>query len=421
MRMLVGPARAWFKPSLPPAEEGLFSLDNLEYVGSFRVPARADISETHDTFAYAGGYAMSYNPGGDGGAGSLFLSGTEEDYQIAEIDIPEPDGRTGINISDLPVASLLQGFFDPSEGDAAEVASTMRPVGSLVKGAQLLTAYTPFYSNTLAAGHFTHNVNGATPGHGGPYSFNTTFMGVNNKWIAGAMCHVPEHWQSRLGGDALAGSAERSTHQNNSVGPAATAFMLDDVGVENPIPCTHLLGKYREASPPDAAGPDYSIFNEASAADGMFIAYGFKSLVFLGSFGTGALTGVENQKACYGPRTGDPEYIGNPQNNVACYSAFDGGGGQGYYSYPWRANIWAYALEDLEEVKQGLKRIDEVDPYLHAEFPLPAHWKPGPEESQYKLCACIDNTSATKRIFVAHVKRDENSSPLIHVYNVVSA
>ncbi|MGE3844918.1 MAG: hypothetical protein AB7I50_25415 [Vicinamibacterales bacterium] len=414
--MLVGPARAWRKSSAPPpVVEQLFSLDNLEYAGSFRVPSRSDTP--NNTFSWSGGCGMSYNPAGNGGAGSLFMSGTDEQSKIAEISIPEPDARDDISISSLPTATLLQSFFDASEGDAEEINPYMPVVGSLVDGSDLYVCYSPFYSNELTAGHVKHSVNGSSSGHGGPYAIDVDYMGVSNKWVVGAMCHVPAHWQARLGGNAIVGSADRSMIQSNSIGPAATSFNIEDLGAVSPVPCHHLLGYYHTPTPPYADGPDYSIFNEASKTDGVFIVNGLASILYVGSFGTGTLTGVEGQKSCYGPNTADPGYIGNPQDHVACYSPI--GEDQSFYSYPYRPNIWGYSLEDLADVKSGAKRLDQLTPHLHAEFPLPAHWKPDVSESHYLLACCIDNTSSTKRLFVAHIDAEEFDSPLIHVYNIV--
>lgn len=418
MRMLMGPARVWRGGGATPTEEQLFELSNLQYAGTFRVPDRLDQSVS--TFAYEGGYAMSYNPAGNAGAGSLFVAGNPGDVKLTELSIPAPDDRDDILVSALPVATKLQSWFDPSEGDAGEINPVTSAVGSLVMGSDLYVCYTPFYTNALTAGHFTHSVDGATSGHGGPYAFDVDYMGVSNKWVVGGMCHIPEQWRDRLGGDAIVGSADRSVIQSNSIGPAATSFNLADLGSASPVPCNHLLGYYYMPSPPLADGPDYEIFNEASHADGLFIVDGFKSILFIGSFGIGTLTGVEGEKACYGTNSSDPGLIGTGGDHgppAMCYSLV--GAGQSFYAYPYRPNIWGYSLDDLADVKAGAKRLDQLTPHLHAEFPLPAHWKPPVNASHYALCACIDNTSSPKRLFVSQIGRDEFSSPLIHVYTIV--
>ena len=83
----------------------------VSYVGAFRLPAIDDGS--YGTFNYSDG-AVAYYPSGDAGSaddgypGSLYISSHPYAPKVAEVSIPAPS--TSRNISDLPVARLLQPF-----------------------------------------------------------------------------------------------------------------------------------------------------------------------------------------------------------------------------------------------------------------------------------------------------------------------
>ncbi len=103
--------------AVPPSEDAL-SVENLEYIGAFRLPGG---DERPRTFAY-GGNAMTFNPDGnpsgtqDNLTGSLFVMGHEriaygdlpDGNQIAEVNIPAP--VISRNIEDLNTAEFLQDF-----------------------------------------------------------------------------------------------------------------------------------------------------------------------------------------------------------------------------------------------------------------------------------------------------------------------
>ncbi|MBN1875210.1 MAG: cellulase family glycosylhydrolase [Anaerolineae bacterium] len=91
---------------------------DLTYLGAFRLPGGDTKPET---FAY-GGNAMTFNPNGNSGAVSLFITGHDRQpygelpngSQVAEVNIPTPS--TADNVTDLPQATFLQGFHDVAAG-----------------------------------------------------------------------------------------------------------------------------------------------------------------------------------------------------------------------------------------------------------------------------------------------------------------
>ncbi len=105
---------------------GLIRPSDLIYVGAFRLPAGPNGDERPETFSY-GGNAMAYWADGDslgpddGYPGSLFITGHDrlaygelpDGSRLAEVTIPAP--ATG-QLDGLPVAELLQGFYDVTGG-----------------------------------------------------------------------------------------------------------------------------------------------------------------------------------------------------------------------------------------------------------------------------------------------------------------
>jgi hypothetical protein len=91
---------------------------DLTYLGAFRLPGGDDPPLT---FAY-GGNAMTFNPDGDSGNGSLFIMGHDrqpwgglpDGGQVAEISIPAPVIST--NLDDLNTANFVQNFTNVAAG-----------------------------------------------------------------------------------------------------------------------------------------------------------------------------------------------------------------------------------------------------------------------------------------------------------------
>ena len=121
MRMLVGPARAWAGASgggsVDPENMPLVQAEHFQFVGAFRVPNRADGST--ESMAWEGGAAVSVNPVGTNGQKTLFMAAKAGTQELVELSIPVPDPVS--DVADLPVATVLQGFKDPSEGDYTEI------------------------------------------------------------------------------------------------------------------------------------------------------------------------------------------------------------------------------------------------------------------------------------------------------------
>ena len=101
-----------------PSSGDLVQPSDFTYLGAFRLPG-GDTPPL--TFAY-GGNAMTFNPDGNGGDGTLFITGHDRQAwgglpngdQVAEVSIPTPAIQS--NPSDLPPASFVQNFHDVAAG-----------------------------------------------------------------------------------------------------------------------------------------------------------------------------------------------------------------------------------------------------------------------------------------------------------------
>ena len=99
----------------PPPSGAVIHPEDLVYQGAFRLPDEAGESG----WDYSG-TAMAFYPDGDPGGpqdgfpGSLFASGSDVTFDVAEISIPQPVNSR--NLGDLPTAGVLQPFQDISAG-----------------------------------------------------------------------------------------------------------------------------------------------------------------------------------------------------------------------------------------------------------------------------------------------------------------
>ncbi len=92
---------------LSPISEGALDPAAIRYLGAFQLPPDGEGEET--SFAYSG-EALAYCDTGDGGRGSLYLTGHNWHTRVAEISIPEPSLTRDPDA--LPQAALLQPFSD---------------------------------------------------------------------------------------------------------------------------------------------------------------------------------------------------------------------------------------------------------------------------------------------------------------------
>ena len=124
----------------------LLQFSDLNYLGAFRLP---DTTVNGYNFSY-GGAPVAYNPAND----SLFVGGNGG---IAEISIPAPSPSTDIN--QLPFASLVQGFVDPTQGTLGQVGTGVTLNGLMVYGDRLYGTASIYYdaNNIQRLSHYSRS------------------------------------------------------------------------------------------------------------------------------------------------------------------------------------------------------------------------------------------------------------------------
>jgi len=328
------------------------AFSDFTYQGGFRLPAVAQ----GDDFSYGGAH-MAYNPARN----SLFVSSLH--HKVAEVTIPAP-ANTNV-VTQMPFASYLQTFSDPSEGHLQQMSPTNGGVllgGLQVQGNRLYASGYLYYdgANVQRLSHFSHSTNLSEP----------SFVGLSQVWdtaragfVGGYMANVPTEWQSVLGGPALTGQCCIPVISRTSYGPAAFAFDPANIGGNTAVSATPLayypadhttLGIYEGAN---------ENFGASTMMGGAAVIAGTRTALFIGRIGTGSY--------CYGEGVSDPALNGTRTADgvMRCYDPTNAT--KGPHEYPYRYQMWAYDLADFAAVKSGAKQPWDVVPYAVWPFQLP--------------------------------------------------
>jgi len=354
------------------AGEKLLDLTDLEYLGAFRVPQGDYGSPQYSGFNF-GGTALTYNPYHN----SLFLTGHSHHQLVAEVSIPPLVNSTVID--ELNTASVLQSFADPTEGNRThlgtggdEANTSGVPLGGFLvwKDKLIGTAYGYYDAGSeVKLSHFISGLDLSVVGDfKGMYQVGEAPVTRNPAFVDGYMAKIPAPWQSLFGGPVLTGNCCLSIIGRTSLGPAASVFDPDKLGVETPVaaspvvgyPIDHpTLGTYGDTDP-------NVLFNGSMAIHGMVFPEGSRSLLFFGRRGLGGF--------CYGEGVSDqslhnthcdPSY----PEVLCCYDPVNQS--KGGHSYPYAYLMLAYDAQDLLTVKNGAKAMWEIVPYGAWELTLP--------------------------------------------------
>lgn len=398
------------------AADKLLELSDLEYLGAFRVPQGDFGSPQYSGFNY-GGTALAYNPYHN----SLFLTGHAWYQLVAEISIPQPVISTVID--DLNTATVLQPFADPTEGNrtrigvgGAEVNTSGVPLGGFLvwDGKLIGTAYGYYDAGSVV--RLSHFISGqelsVTGDFQGMFQVGEPPETPNPAFIDGYMARIPPNWQSIFGGPALTGNCCLSIISRTSLGPAASVFNPDRLGVDDPVaaapvlgyPIDHpTLGSYGDSDP-------NALYNGSMAIHGMVFPEGSRSVLFFGRRGLGTF--------CYGEGVSDPA-LHNTHCDPAypdvlcCYDPVNQS--KGGHAYPYTYLVLAYDAQDLLAVKNGVNEMWEVLPYGVWELTIPFA-----NDNPDILGAAYD--PASQKIYISEDGGDTPGCcghlPLIHVFHL---
>lgn len=376
-----------------PGGQPRLAFEDLIYKGAFRLPAE---TSNDDSFA-GGGQAIAFNPA----SSSLFVSSARGN--VAEVTIPA--AAISSDTARLPVARLVQGFVEPTEGRLGEVGKTGIQLSALiVYDGQLLGTASAYYDaeNEQRVSHFARSLRLS----------DRSFRGWTQVWeerktgfVAGWLATVPPEWRQLLGGAMITGQCCIPIISRTSWGPAAFAFNPASIGgrVAAAIPLLYYSQDHATLGPWEGSNER---FGNSTEVGGVVIVDGTRSALYFGRTGLG--------DACYGSGTADKTLAGTMGEDGSKYCFDPTSPYKGTHAYPYRYQIWAYDLNDLAAVKSGKRRPWDVLPYAvwPLEFPTPA-----PRVS----IGGVGYDPAHRTIFVTqrHTDRDEyQSRPVIHLFQV---
>jgi hypothetical protein len=344
----------------------LLSQSGLKYLGAFRFP-NLYTGNVCDGFTY-GGRGLTFNPDGNGGAGSLFAVGHPGCNYVGEFSIPTP--ATAVTIDGLPTAQLIQPrgsdrIKDALEGGLASSGisggSNTTVNGLLVHGGSLLLSAGNAYSGTQSVTHWRRPVDLSMSGKVvGPATVAATGSYANPRFTAGYMCHIPAELQPALGGPALTGWVADSIVTGTSNGPAAFVFDPANVSGRVAVPAVPLLF-YPSTAPlqESVAGASQQLWNWTSIPRGCALPNGTRSLLFIGRHGSGTFE--------YG--VGGVDGHTNDAERRPIYDPTDTSTGE--HAWPYRYQVWAYDALHLANVKQGKAKPESLRPYAVWTLNLP--------------------------------------------------
>ncbi|MFN2299515.1 MAG: hypothetical protein ACK2UB_11760 [Anaerolineales bacterium] len=378
---------------------GRLMPEDFSYAGAFRLP---------DEFNW-GALGMSFYPGGNGGAGTLFVTGfegllTEAGEQcfegmtgcngyFAEMSIPAPERSD--DWENLPVADFLRGMSVFDGGLVQSVSEAYAFVSDIAyvprQGGQTsdkiygsLNSWYPEGSHgddTFPTIWFSDLDGGGTQGlfHVGPKAppFHGRKMGsylftvpqaYADRYLDGRILVT-----GRARGTAPSGSAGmegEGTIAGGSQGPTLIAFRAWETdtasGDLDALPMLYYRVKY-----PGCAGPDIGVGGTATDCDlpGYSMCDDWTGADFLqaGDRSAIAVAGLKGATNCY--------YCGDPEDDSECETAPLAGEcdrtcdeSRGYHCGPYRRQVLFYDTEAL-----GQAALGAVDPWTTLPY---AVWEP---------------------------------------------
>lgn len=217
-------------------DPGLLEIDDLSYLGAFRVSSEM-FGDSNTNYAVG---TLGYNPDNR----SLFIAGHAQHSMIAEFAIPDTLG-SGDVVEDLPIVeSPLQDFHpvlgESPNGNPDEID---RITGLYWSDGQLIVNANRWYDAAGTARDTTLVVRGGELG--GTVDGYFELDGAAHS--AGYMSPIPADWQDALGGDTITGWASNySIVSRYSVGPTLYVFDPADVtgsaaGAQGPVAATAFM------------------------------------------------------------------------------------------------------------------------------------------------------------------------------------
>lgn len=386
----IEPIRATANPPV-----GRLRFEDLVYQGAFRLSPDSNDGES---FSY-GGQALAYNPASDG----LFIGSLHS--KVAEVSIPAPVKAT--RADELPVASILQPFRDPTGGRLQDIAADgVNLDGLLVQDGRLYGTGVIYYdaSNAQRLSHFGRSLDLSRDEVVQMHQVGDTGRAG---LVAGYMATVPPEWRAALGGPALTGQCCIPIISRTSYGPGVFAWNPAELGRGEPLPATPLLYYPQQHATLGPWEGVNDVFGGTTEVAGVAIIGGTTTVLFAGRNGMGPF--------CYGQGTAEESKAkdNDPNGEKYCYDPTSTDKGQ--HAFPYRLQFWAYDVNDLAAVRAGKKDPWEVRPYGVWPFELPAIGDPHPR------IGALAYDPAHRRVFITQLYGDKDGysiRPIVHVFSV---
>jgi len=266
-------------PPLSIPSENAILPESLEYLGAFRLPEDGD-DET-EMFSW-GGQAMAFNPKGNNGEGSLFLTGHDWHTFVSEISIPVL--KQSKNAEDLNRAKIIQPLSDIKNGLFDKWTLEIPRVGLEVLNDELYFCWGEHFEEDTDKG--THGVTDLDLSKSNAKSVCTVgdFLYSTNDY----MFSIPSKWAEENGFDLATGRYRDGGW--SGMGPALFAISSESIksaGRNEKIEAAPLI-LYDNSYQGDSGQKMNSYSHADSWAGGAWITADDKeAVVFVGTHGYG--------------------------------------------------------------------------------------------------------------------------------------
>ena len=436
-------------PTDTPTPSGdLVQPSDFTYLGAFRLPSGETPPET---FAY-GGNAMTFNPEGDAGNGSLFIMGHDRQAwgglpdggQVAEVSIPAPvNSKT---LGDLNTAAFIQNFANVAEGyftDLEELPRTgMAYLNHPDTGPLIHLSWGQHHEPDVSQPSYAWFSSTLTA----PNLQGLWYIGDQNWYsLNGYMFEISAIWADAHAGGRYLGTGRQMDGGWGGMGPSLFAYRPWQADGSPIVSGTHLseavLLLYEDTQDNGDVVHANKLVGHQHPDEwegGAWITTpsGNAAVLFVGNKGTGA-------KYWYGYRNPDgPEY---PCVNAQAASEFtacrlaDGSpcpaadmvecdghtSAKGWWCAEFTPRFILYNPDDLAQVAAGTMESWEPQPYAHLDvgehiFDNPAGVDLGMlgEGVQRRyLFGAAAYDRANGRLYVLELFAD-NSKPVVHVWQI---
>lgn len=437
--------------SMPVQAAKIIPHKDLTYMGAFQLPQG---NQGVSSYGY-GGLGMTWNPAGNGGAGSLFISANPQYQGIGEVSIPALKTVTMSTINTLNTATALQSVTDITNGALASyytttghgatipsISITYIPAKGAMSSPRLFwslgdnydaRSITGWSSTTNWSGGVTADskwfLSGSFPGG------SCTYFGISYA-PAGVACGAeyeqysflaPQSWADSYtsGKSLLVGS--NSPNQSGNVQPAlyAIAPWTVDHPSDNAIFTNTKLAKYNFGDYPDHYAHSSGVWS------GAFVTVGSKqAIIFSGKRSLREENAAVTDAPGYtfpnlrwpfevykGSGTGTGSNAGNGHDYCPECDQYGVNNG-GYQGFPSFGQLSFYDPADYVDVINGVKQPNE--PRSYATLNLKSFFlSPPPTQGLQNGAGGIAYDPVGQNIYVAELYAFTSGGyPVIHVFHI---